>query len=253
MAIKIYYYNESSLTPVVEDKLLNEINSNSEITIHCSAVRLNAGFYEIEFLSELSTAEKLILDGGLTQEESDPPQSGSLLDLHDGIPAVPIPESVSVSNFVLAPDGRPTMHVSPRPPGPYSTYFTGAGDVAGIGDGPKLNIRMTASDTIKYAEATFNEDVLIKDGFILCKNAPFGSTVSADAYHPTYGKLGSFVNRAPMMGDTFIHFETDDYGTLPQGMAMRITVENASGTNEEDPPADFLVTARIEMYRTTTA
>ena len=119
--------------------------------------------------------------------------------------------------------------------------------------GPKLIFNMTAGDAEKHVDVMFNEAVLIKDGLCSYVNAPLGSTISAEIFLPDgETKCGGFVKNACMLGTHWMPFDTEDYGVLPAGFIMRLTVKNASGADGEADPSAFQAIARVEMYRATT-
>jgi hypothetical protein len=248
MADIFYTYSIATYFPsgIDLDNLTTEIQS-SNITRSLRSITSDSTNLTVTFVGSDALAQS---DLDLLQGASFP-TPGGIIAAHNPI-AIITPDVVSINGMTFADDGRQATYTSPRPMGGYSSYFTGAGDDLAVGDGNKLILHLLSTDATKYVEASFNEEVLIKDGFVVFRGAPFGSTVSAAVYHPTYGKIGGFVNRAPIIGSTFIHFNTDDYGVMPIGTSMRITVDNSSGLNGEDPPADFVVAARVEMYRTVT-
>ncbi|MDP2726286.1 MAG: hypothetical protein Q8P59_01980, partial [Dehalococcoidia bacterium] len=126
-------------------------------------------------------------------------------------------------------------------------------DVTDPGDGDLLIFKMLSTDSEKSIDISYKETILVKDGYIQCLGAPLGSWVSATMWTPDgTTKAGAFVVRSLMLGDAFMPFDTEDYGTLPQGYRMRLTVHNSDGTGDQDPAADFKVVARVEMYRANT-
>lgn len=107
MAKYIYIYPDTAFASgVAEDKLKDEINNNEIITTHCSDVRQSGTDYEIEFLAQPDQAEKTELDGGLTQEEMEAPEEGSVLYLHDGTPYESLANEVTISNAKNSPEGN---------------------------------------------------------------------------------------------------------------------------------------------------
>jgi hypothetical protein len=163
--------------------------------------------------------------------------------------------SFAAPTQLVALEGVPQVHASPRPAG-LSTYFSCAGDVAGpggVGGGNKLIFNMIPTDIELVEDAVYNEDVWIKDGLLIYKDAPFGASVDAEVYHPTDDVcLGSFVRKGPILGSGWSPFDTEDKGYLPAGFRLRIRVRNSSGADGEDAAAAFKVTARVEMFRSTT-
>jgi hypothetical protein len=134
-----------------------------------------------------------------------------------------------------------------------STYFSSAGDTGGLSQGPKLIFNMTSGDSEKHVDVSYSETVYIKDGLCSYVDAPLGSTISAEIFAPNgTTKAGGFVMNACMLGTQWMPFDTEDYGTLPAGYILRLTVKNSSGTGGEDAAASFKVIARVEAYRTVT-
>jgi hypothetical protein len=175
------------------------------------------------------------------------PTVGGLIAAHDSV--VP-PRNYGVVQIDQTTEQR--VYPSPRP-ADHKTYFSSAGDDTEPGDGELLIFDVKAADPVKVIDISYLEQVLIKDGYITCKGAPLGSTVSAEMYLPDgVTKVGAFVMRAAMLGDARMPFDTEDYGVMPAGIKLRMTVTNSDGTGEQEPAADFQVVARVEMYRLTT-
>ena len=148
--------------------------------------------------------------------------------------------------------GQPRVHSTPRPDG-MSTFFSSCSDSAsegsGLGDKAAL-FNMAADDTEKSVDLTFNEEVRIKDGHVAHIDAPLGAMISAVGYTPDgETAVAAFVVRAAILGTGWQVFDTEDYGTLPAGFRLRITVYNSTGTGGQDAPAAFKVAARVEMFR----
>lgn len=194
-------------------------------------------------------------DKDIVQGNNYPSPIGGLIAAHTGV--VPQVRSVKVDGVHLADGDKLHVHASPRGPDE-ATYFSSAGDVTTPGDGPLLAFKLTATDTEKSVAVSYKEDVWIKDGYAVCENAPFGSTICAEVVaqgHPSIPDgtvVGAFVRRSLMLGTAFMPFDTEDKGFVPQGFELRLKVVNSDGTGDFDPPAEFKVVARVEMYRTAT-
>ena len=148
-------------------------------------------------------------------------------------------------------DGLPKVYSSAKPYG-MITFFTGASDGTAPGNGDRLLFSLTAADANQTVDLTFNEDVKIKDGYVLCQNAPFGAYVDITVEHPTMGTVAAFGRKIPICGTETFPLHVDDYATITQGLTLRITVYNANGTGAEDPATDFKVAGRIQLFRITT-
>lgn len=150
-------------------------------------------------------------------------------------------------------EGQQKIYVTSRPYGTI-TYFSSAGDdaVNGIGEGNKLLFSLTAIDTSKTVDLQFNEDVWIKDGFIMCINAPFGASIDIEVVHPTNGVIARFGKKIFIYGTYNYQLDTDDRAKILQGNILRVTVNNSSGTGGEDIPGIFKVLGRVEFFRATT-
>lgn len=244
MAETTYTYSIANDLPdgaVNAGRLDMEIRASAIVTALAS-VSTAADVLTITFKDALSAGDKTLLDGDATGP------AGGLLAAHDSSPSAPV-ALVRIDQTV----DPPKVHASPRPAG-VNTYFTSCGDSGGLSGGPKLVFKMTSGDAEKSVSLVFSETVYIKDGWCACVDAPLGATISAEAYAPDgTTKVGGFVKHAALLGNQpHIPFDTEDYGTLPQGFILRLTVKNSSGTGDEDAAAAFKVIARVEMYRATT-
>lgn len=174
-------------------------------------------------------------------------------------------------------DGIPRVHASPRPLD-MTTYFTAAGDdihskdpfkVKGHGD--VLLFHLTSSDKSKSVDLQFDEEVQVKDGFMICVGAPFGASMNVDVLipkgHPTGHPLidlhvARLANRVPLLETGWFPMDVADGGRVYQGWIVRVTVNNAMGNRtfddgsenpefdiRQDPPATFKVSGRLEMFR----
>jgi len=152
------------------------------------------------------------------------------------------------------PDGRMKVYATSKPHDT-STYFTGAGDNVGIGDGERLLFHLTALDAYKSVDITFISDIWIKDGFMIVDNAPFGAYLNIEVVMPGSPEiiLGSFGYSVPIFGSGWFPMNTEDCALIPAGIIMRITVYNSDDTDPaQDAPAEFRVAGRLEMFRTDT-
>jgi hypothetical protein len=146
-------------------------------------------------------------------------------------------------------DGRQKVYATPKPHDT-STYFTGAGDDTTIGDGARLLFNLGPSDTSSSVDITFSKDVWIKDGFMIVDNAPFGAYININVVHPTAGIVGTFGRSVPVFGSGWFPMNTEDCAQILQGLILRITVYNSDDSDGiQDPPADFRVAGRLELYR----
>lgn len=230
--------------------LIADIHANVVITTALDNDRVDvdegARTVDIWFKAALTAAEETELDTVVIAN-------------HDSTPGPPEVSHVEIDG------GR--VHSSPRPVA-MKTYFTsvGDGDPSGTGAtaaGPQMLIfNLSAGDSSKEIELFFNEDVLIKDGYVRYEGAPLGSSVSATGHAygllatalgvPDGTKVSAFVEKSALLGTGRDEFNTDDYGVLPKGASLKITVENSDGTGDADPAAAFKLIARIEMFRLTT-
>jgi len=155
-------------------------------------------------------------------------------------------EAYSVKND----DGVPLVHATPKPKN-MASYFSSCGDNgANVGEGNCLMFNMTPSDVSKQVDVTFNEDVYIKDGLVMSRNAPFGALVDVLVVHPIYNTvLFAFCKNICILGDYPVELDTDDRALITAGLVVRIVVHNSTGLNGTDAPANFQVAGRIELFR----
>jgi hypothetical protein len=144
-------------------------------------------------------------------------------------------------------NGFQRTHSSPRPENTH-TYFSGAGDANGIGDGDKLLFQMSDTDTenAKTIDLTFSEGVYIKDGYVITSDAPFGSFMTVEVVNTDGNTIGHFCKNVPLLGSFPITLNTEDSSYLPQGYLLRCSVSHS------DIKQNFKVVGRIEMYRANT-
>ena len=137
---------------------------------------------------------------------------------------------------------------SPRPDGT-RTVFMGSGDSSGYGLGNRLIFNMTASDSSKYIDNCFDEDVYIKDGIIITKDAPFGSYIDFHMYDPQDNLSAKYCEKINLLGTQRIDLNSEDTALFPQGFKLKATVFNSDGTGGQDNASSFQVVANLEMYR----
>ena len=108
----------------------------------------------------------------------------------------------------------------------------------------------SATDTSKSISLAFNENVYLKDGFIMGVDAPFGASVTIAVSHPLLGTIEYFGKHIPVFGTGWWPLNTEDRALLPLGLSVIITVENSRGSSfDEDEPASFKIVGRLEMFR----
>ena len=178
---------------------------------------------------------------------------------------VPLPEEepaqiVQLSNRASI-DQVPYVYPTTLPQGWY-TCFQGAGDIDatedddGIGHGNKFTFSLSSKDDVVTKEYTFNEDIYLKDGYLIIKDAPLGACLTMEIHHPIMGLILPFVRKAPLLGTARVPLNTSGRAFLPKGLIVIISVMNSKGgagsTNEniyEDSPATFSMFGRFEVFR----
>lgn len=231
--------SEYSYQKQVNINQLHEEIHASEITVGIRSIKAVDGDVKITFKVALGVGEKDILDALVASHV--PEQSSTS-------------ETVTLSSPSTTEDGIPYVYASSRPMNHY-VCFQGAGDTEEkIGAGPKVVFHLNSKQDAISKDFTFNEDVHIKDGYMITKNAPMGAMLDIDIVHPDYGfTVGTFARSVPIFGSGWFPLDTEDRGFLPKGYIVRITISNSSGGEEghmdEDYPADFYVSGRFELYR----
>lgn len=147
-------------------------------------------------------------------------------------------------------NGLIRVHESPRPCN-NTTYFTGAGDTGGLASGNNILFKINSTDTSKQIDVEFSEDIFIKDAIIQFDSAPFGSYIDVQIIHPTNGVVANYIKKLFLIGTNTLYINSEDSAKITQGLKIRSTVYNSTGTGDEDPAGDFKVTGTIEMYRST--
>lgn len=237
MAKYTYSIANDTLNGKVElGQLQNEIGASAIITAidYCQA---EGDVLDIWFKAALSAGDETILNG--------------VVSAHDGI-VIHEPALVHLDSPSTTEDGVPIVLATAKPENHY-TCFQGAGDSpTHIGRGLKCIFRLADTDTEISKDFTFNEDIYIKDGYMITKNAPMGASVDIDIVQPGTGYIvGTFGREIPVFGSGWFPLNTNDRGKLPQGIIMRVTVHNANGSDDEDPAAAFSLAGRFETYRPT--
>lgn len=175
---------------------------------------------------------------------------------HDGNPLT-APAPTYTVNFPesTTEDGIPYVYSTSKPLD-YMTYFTSAGDdmtnpdlAVGRATGKKIFFNMKSSESEKHVDVQFNQDLYLKDGLIHILNAPFGALLDIDAIHPYYGLIDTFGRGIPLIGDGWIPLNTEDKASVPKGLIIRLTVRNSDGLEGRDPPSNFKLAGRLELYR----
>ncbi len=233
-----YTYNITTyiIVQAVDVPALTEEIRASGIVTALDTISANDEDVIINFKASLSVDDKNELD--------------AIVLNHPAIPLPTAPKPVHLSSRQAEDEDVPVVYATARPEGCY-TIFLGAGDNSKIGKGTKCLFKLTASDASKYLDFTFSEDVWIKDGYMICENAPFGACLDIDIHHPGLGmaNVGAFGRNIPLMGTGWFPMDTEDRGLLPAGLVLRVTVHNSNGTGDEDPAADFKVAGRFEVFR----
>jgi len=137
------------------------------------------------------------------------------------------------------PSGIQQVIPSARPAGT-TTFFTGEGD-----NGNKLEFELTVNDASISRDLTFNEDIWIKDGGMICVDAPFGAYFNVDVVHPQYGIVAKFCRRVPLYGNNTFLLNSEDKSLITQGLTLRVTVFNSS------TPVAFRASGWLEGFRAT--
>lgn len=137
---------------------------------------------------------------------------------------------------------------SPRPDNTH-TVFMGVGDNSGYGLGNRLIFNMTAIDVSKSIDNCFDEDVYIKDGIIITKDAPLGSYIEFLMYDNQDNLAAKYCEKVNLLGTQRIDLNSEDTALFPQGFKLKTHVCNSDGTNGQDAAAAFQVIANLEMYR----
>lgn len=235
---------------------LNGEIADSMITVAIESIYIEGGMVHINFKADLSEPESIMLTSivdahvALPYEEDATKVQLSKVTDTDGIPYV-YSTSKPLNHYVCF-QGADDITEEPHPDGsPHIPHFSEP-KVTDIGKGEKLTFRLTSTMSSTSKDFMFNQNVYVKDGYIITKDAPFGATLDIDIIHPLYGLLFPFGRAVPVFGTGWFTMDTEDRGYLPQGLIIRITVNNASGSEtilDEEPPATFNVFGRFELYR----
>lgn len=215
-------------------QLTDEIRA-SDITIALKSVSAEGPNVIVEFKADLTGPQESTLN--------------SIVQNH--VPSfLDEPAEVKLASPTTTEDGIPYVYSTSRPVDHY-VCFLGAGDTAErIGGGDKCVFHLKSTMPKLVKDFTFNEDVYIKDGYMITKDAPIGSAICIDIVHPQLGVVvGTFGRQVPIFGTGWFPMDTEDRGFLPKGMIIRITIWNSTGEDGEDPPGTFYVAGRFETYR----
>jgi hypothetical protein len=186
----------------------------------------------IFFKANLTTDDKLLLDG--------------LVSSHDYTRS---DSDITQISGKQTSEGVPIVYSTPKPKDHYSC-FTGAGDSATeIGAGERILFYVPETVGERSKDLTFNEDVYIKDGYITTVGAPFGASIDVIFINPLDGEILPFCINVPICGDYPSALDTEDRGFIPAGVILRIIVRNSTGVADEEPPCNFRVAGRLELYR----
>jgi hypothetical protein len=234
MTIKTYQITDINIL-----QLENEIRA-SDIATSLKGISLNGNDMDIEFNADIDNEDIDKLN--LIVEQHNP-------IYEDNIPEIKL---ASASTY----EGIPLVYATSKPIDHY-VCFQGAGDSeTTIGGGTKVVFHLTSKEDKVSKTFTFNEDIYIKDGYIISKEAPFGASLDIEILHPIYDiVLSTFGKEIPIFGTGWFPLDTEDRAFLPKGLRTRITVHNSRGIDEtnremnEQSPADFWVSGRFEMYR----
>lgn len=221
------------------ERLTSEINS-SPIEVALDYINLiGESNVEVFFRMQLSSIDKVTLDNLISAHINEPLDGYAEVNVKFGKQT---PE-----------DGIPYVYSTSRPLGQYVTYFTGAGDNLTTGErggGDDLVFLINNTDVSISKDVSFSEDVWVKDGFIICRDAPFGASVDIDVVHPLYGVLESFGKKIPVAGTGWFPLDTEDRAFLPKGLIVRITVNNATIETVHEPvPDHWHLAGRLELFR----
>ena len=233
MAATTYTYQKA-----VSAELLSDEISLSNITVALDRIDVVSSNVDIIFKNSLATEEQTTLT--------------TLVTNHD--PANYVDEKIEVKSVfqkVESDENIPFVYPSSRPMNHY-TYFASEGDSGApgtYGGGPRAEFKMLSTDVSKSVEVTFNELVYLKDGLIMAPNAPFGACVDVEVLLPNDYFILYFCKAVPLYGNFPVELNTEDRATLPQGWKLKMTIYNSTGTGDHEPPADFNVSARFELFR----
>lgn len=231
-------------------KEINKIQLESEISAVVTSFAIKSILVEGDII--------VTFTGDILASEETP--LASVIVNHLPITGTDIPQPVQLSN-VTDEDAVPFVYPTVLPQGWY-TCFQGAGDVVatddndGVGHGNKFTFRLSSKDESVIKSFTFNEDVYIKDGYIISTNAPFGATIDMEIHHPIGGLILPFARSCPLFSSSWIPLDTSGRAFIPKGLIIRMSVNNSRGgkgsTNMavyEDSPATFSITGRFELFR----
>ena len=234
MATEFSYTLEANIS-----QLEQEI-ADSEITIATRSIVSNNMEVVILFKTDLSNGEIALLE--LLIEDHEPQASA-------------VPDLVQLNSQHKPEDNTLVVYPTTIPDG-WHVCFQGSGDSEDeLGEGEKAIFHISSRDAQIYKDLYFNQDVYLKDGYMISKGAPFGASVDIEVVHPAAGVLKTFAKNVPIFGSGWFPMDTDARALLPKGLGIRLTIKNSTGGAEigqskfEQPPADFWFAGRFELYR----
>jgi hypothetical protein len=226
-------------TKVVDlNRLTQEIGESANITIALDYLNLDGSNLDVYMKADLNAGEVTALGDLVTAHVNEPLETDEIINV--------------AQRKQELDDDIPYVYSTARPIG-WTTCFTGAGDngdgVANRGAGERMLFNMLSTDATKTIDATFNEDVYLKDGLIIFADAPFGACMEIEVHHPTAGLVEIFGKAIPIFGTGRAYLNTEDRAFLPKGLIFRIIIKNSTGTGDEDAAADFKLSGRLELFR----
>lgn len=149
--------------------------------------------------------------------------------------------------------GRPKTHLTTKPTGT-TTYFTGRDDAESapsIGEGNnEIIFNMADTDTQKYRDLVFCQDIMLKEGEVRFEGAPLGASFSVSILDPTKSVMvHRFVNRLPILGSGRQPVETEDFSEVPSGYVIRVSCFNSDPTKtDHEAKSAFKMSGHLEMF-----
>lgn len=155
--------NDTRYGKVDRDKLEDELTADHVITETLETVSVTGDDLDVTYANQLPSTP-------VDHEQ----HLSNIVTMHDGKPAVPLPEPVRIytgpnTPAPAEPDGKEVVVVSPSTEG-WMTWFTGAGDnlnptppATGRGQGNAINVTLTEPGT-ETLDLNFLEPVELHDG-----------------------------------------------------------------------------------------
>ena len=223
-------------------QLQAEIES-SGIIIALDFIDINSNVLTVGFKSDITEEIEALLDQFVNSHTPDQNSKPSVVPIR-------------ISQPSTSEDDIPYVYNTTKPTG-YYVCFQGAGDVMtenpndGIGKGTDLSFKLTSEMGVMVKDFMFNEDVYIKDGYMIVQDAPFGATLDIEIIHPLIGILFPFARNIPILGSGWFPLDTEDRGFLPKGLILRVAVRNSnpSECSTHDEPCNFRLYGRFELFR----